>query len=78
MNEPKNKTDEFLYSIWNFFAASLSEKTRKNYYNVIKAYIKIPGRYRPGILFGCKVEIYLILLYPYTAKSPNSSSMRSN
>ena len=43
MNETKNKTDEFLYSIWNFFAASLSEKTRKNYYNVIKAYIKIPG-----------------------------------
>ena len=43
MNEPKNKTDEFLYSIWNFFAASLSEKTRKNYYNVIKAYIKITG-----------------------------------
>ena len=41
MNEQKNKTDEFLYSIWNFFAASLSEKTRKNYYNVIKAYIKI-------------------------------------
>ena len=40
MNEPKNKTDEFLYSIWNFFAASLSEKTRKNYYNVIKAYTK--------------------------------------
>lgn len=40
MNETKNKTDEFLYSIWNFFAASLSEKTRKNYYNVIKAYIK--------------------------------------
>lgn len=26
-----------------FFAASLSEKTRKNYYNVIKAYIKITG-----------------------------------
>ena len=46
--------------------------------SIIKAYIKIPGRYRPGILFGCKVEIYLILLYPYTAKSPNSSSMRSN
>ena len=43
MNEPKNKTNEFLYSIWNFFAASLSEKTRKNYYNVIKAYIKITG-----------------------------------
>lgn len=43
MNETKNKTDEFLYSIWNFFAASLSEKTRKNYYNVIKAYIKITG-----------------------------------
>lgn len=43
MNETKNKNDEFLYSIWNFFAASLSEKTRKNYYNVIKAYIKITG-----------------------------------
>ena len=43
MNDTKNKTDEFLYSIWNFFAASLSEKTRKNYYNVIKAYIKITG-----------------------------------
>lgn len=43
MNETKNKTDEFLYSIWNFFAASLSEKTRKNYYNVIKAYVKITG-----------------------------------
>ena len=43
MNESKNKNDEFLYSIWNFFAASLSEKTRKNYYNVIKAYIKITG-----------------------------------
>ena len=39
MNEPKNKTDEFLYSIWNFFAASLSEKTRKNYYNVINYYL---------------------------------------
>ena len=39
MNETKNKTDEFLYSIWNFFAASLSEKTRKNYYNVINYYL---------------------------------------
>ena len=40
MNETKNKNDEFLYSIWNFFAASLSEKTRKNYYNEYGWYIE--------------------------------------
>lgn len=36
-------SDEFLYSIWNFFSANLSEKTRKNYFNIIKSYIKLTG-----------------------------------
>lgn len=46
MSEQKNafnENDEFLYSIWNFFAANLSERTRKNYYNVVKGYIKTVG-----------------------------------
>ena len=37
-------SDEFLYSIWNFYEASLSASTRKNYYNVVKGYIKIVGK----------------------------------
>ena len=36
-------TDEFLYSIWNFFAANLSDRARKNYYNIVKAYVKVTG-----------------------------------
>lgn len=36
-------TNEFLYSIWNFFAANLSERTRKNYYNIVRGYIRITG-----------------------------------
>lgn len=38
-----SENDEFLYSIWNFFAANLSERTRKNYYNIVKNYIKTVG-----------------------------------
>ena len=34
-------TNEFLYSIWNFFAANLSDRARKNYYNIVKAYVKV-------------------------------------
>lgn len=37
-------SDEFLYSIWNFYEATLSVGTRKNYYNVVKGYIKIVGK----------------------------------
>ncbi len=33
--------DEFLYSIWNFYAANLSSRTAKNYYNIVKNYIKL-------------------------------------
>lgn len=36
-------TDEFLYLIWNFFAANLSDRARKNYYNIVKAYVKVTG-----------------------------------
>jgi site-specific recombinase XerD len=36
-------SNDFLYSIWNFFAANLSERTRKNYYNIVRGYIKITG-----------------------------------
>lgn len=40
-DEQVKLTSEFLYSIWNFFAANLSERTRKNYYNIVKNYVKI-------------------------------------
>lgn len=32
-------SDEFLYSIWNFYELTLSARTRKNYYNIVKNYI---------------------------------------
>ena len=70
MNETKNKNDEFLYSIWNFFAASLSEKTRKNYYNVINGYKSLflereatdvlDEKYKEGTTFN---EVYALYCF---------------
>ena len=34
-------TDEFLYSIWTFFEANLSKRTRKNYFQVVKNYVNV-------------------------------------
>lgn len=39
-----DEIDEFEISIWDFYAANLSPKTRKNYYNIVKNYIKIIGK----------------------------------
>lgn len=53
--------DEFLYSVWNFYEANLSERTRRNYYNVVKGYIKLVG-HTPLILTDNDVNKYYLYL----------------
>ncbi len=43
-NTGLTEIDEFLYSIWTFYAANLSSRTSKNYYNIVKSYIKVTGK----------------------------------
>lgn len=35
--------DEFMYSIWNFYAANLSKAAARNHYNIVKNYVSIIG-----------------------------------
>ncbi len=44
INTSFDELDEFLYSIWNFYAANLSPRTSRNYYNIVKGYIKFTGK----------------------------------
>lgn len=50
-------SDEFLYSIWNFFEANLSPRTRHTYFNVVRDYVKIVQK-EPLRLSQRDVEIY--------------------